>query len=135
MKSVREIQFPHERRKIMSKFFLLSSVIVLNVLGHVFLKAGMNKIGGISPSQLLSNFAKVFSTPFVISGLFCYVFSVGMYMVVLSEAHLSYAHSLLTSSAYIFIILVSWQIFKEPFSTLKWLRILLIFAGVILIGK
>jgi len=119
----------------MSKLLLLSSVIVLNVLGHVFLKAGMNKIGGISPVQLLSNFTKVFSTPFVILGLFCYVFSVGMYMVVLSKTHLSYAYPLLTSLAYIFIILVSWQIFKEPFSTLKWLGILLIFVGVILIGR
>lgn len=119
----------------MSHFILLLVVIILNVLGHVFLKAGMNKIGGISPAQLLSDFTKVFSTPFIILGLLSYALSVAMYMVVLSRAHLSYAYPLLNGLAYALIILISWQIFREPFSTIKWIGIFLILLGVILVGK
>jgi len=119
----------------MSQFILLSVVIVLNVLGHVFLKAGMNRIGGISPLQLLSDFSKVFSTPYIIFGLLSYVLSVAMYMVVLSRAHLSYAYPLLNGLAYALIILISWQVFREPFSTIKWIGIFLILLGVVLVGK
>lgn len=119
----------------MSQFLLLSLVIILNVCGHVFLKAGMNKIGGISPAQLIVDFSKVFSTPFIILGLLSYVLSVAMYMVVLSRAYLSYAYPLLNGLAYALIILISWQIFREPFSTIKWIGIFLILLGVILVGK
>jgi len=119
----------------MSQFLLLSLVIALNVCGHVFLKAGMNKIGAISPVALLSDFTKIFSSPFIFLGLISYVASVAMYMVVLSKTHLSYAYPVLNSTAFVLIVLISWQIFREPFTTLKWLGIIMIFVGVLLIGK
>lgn len=119
----------------MAQFVLLGLVILLNVFGHVFLKAGMNKIGVISPGALLSDFTKIFSTPFIFLGLISYVVSVAMYMVVLSKTHLSYAYPVLNSMAFVLIVLISWQIFREPFTTLKWLGIIMIFAGVLLIGK
>ena len=119
----------------MSQFFLLSLVIVLNVCGHVFLKAGMNKIGAISPSVFFNQFSKIISTPFIFLGLVAYVASVAMYMVVLSKTHLSYAYPVLNSMAFVLIVLFSWQIFREPFSTFKWIGIALIFVGVLLIGK
>ncbi len=119
----------------MSQLFLLSLVIILNVLGHVFLKAGMNKIGAISPASLFNDFQKIFSTPFIFLGLISYVASVAMYLVVLSKTHLSYAYPVLNSTAFVLIVLISWQIFREPFTTLKWLGIVLIFVGVFLIGR
>ncbi|KPL04028.1 MAG: hypothetical protein AMJ90_02315 [candidate division Zixibacteria bacterium SM23_73_2] len=119
----------------MSQLVLLSAVIVLNVLGHVLLKAGMNRIGGISPFQLLTDFTRVFSTPYIILGLLSYVLSVAMYLVVLSRAHLSYAYPLLTGLAYALIIIISWQVFREPFTTIKWIGIFLILLGVVLVGK
>jgi multidrug transporter EmrE-like cation transporter len=119
----------------MSQFILLSLVIILNVCGHVFLKAGMNKIGVISPASLLNDFQKIFSTPFIFLGLISYVASVAMYLVVLSKTHLSYAYPVLNSTAFVLIVLISWQIFREPFSAFKWMGIILIFVGVFLIGK
>lgn len=119
----------------MSQYFLLSLVIILNVFGHVFLKAGMNKIGVISPASLLNDFQKIFSTPFIFLGLISYVASVAMYLVVLSKTHLSYAYPVLNSTAFVLIVLISWQVFREPFSTFKWMGIILIFMGVFLIGK
>jgi multidrug transporter EmrE-like cation transporter len=95
----------------------------------------MNKIGVISPASLLTDFPEIFSTPFILVGLFSYVASVAMYLVVLSKTHLSYAYPVLNSTAFVLIVLISWQVFREPFSTSKWAGIILIFFGVFLIGK
>lgn len=119
----------------MSQFLLLSLVIILNVCGHVFLKAGMNKIGVISPASLLNDFPRIFSTPFIFVGLVSYVASVAIYLVVLSKTHLSLAYPVLNSTAFVLIVLISWQVFREPFSTFKWLGVILIFLGVFLIGR
>ena len=114
---------------------MMFSAIVLNVCGHLFLKAGMNKIGVISVDQLLVSFTKIFSTPFVILGLVSYVSSVAMYMVVLSRIDVSYAYPLMMGLGYVLIVLFSWQIFAEPFSTFKWIGIALILVGVSLLGR
>lgn len=118
----------------MSQWFLILSAIILNVCGHLFLKAGMNKIGTISLDQLLFSFSKIFSTPFVLLGLLSYVSSVAMYMVVLSRVDISYAYPLMMVG-YVLIVLFSWQIFGEPFSSFKWIGIALILVGVFLLGK
>ena len=119
----------------MPQWILILSAVILNVCGHLFLKAGMNKIGAISLDQLLFSFAKIFSTPFVLLGLLSYVSSVAMYMVVLSKVDVSYAYPLMMGVGYILIVLFSWQIFAEPFSSFKWMGIALILVGVFLLGK
>jgi multidrug transporter EmrE-like cation transporter len=105
------------------------------VCGHIFLKAGMNKIGAIDPLLLILNFKKVFLTPFVLLGISSYVASVALYMVVLSRTYLSFAYPLMMSTGYVLIVLFSWQVFKEPFTFYKWVGMGLILVGVLLIGK
>jgi multidrug transporter EmrE-like cation transporter len=124
-----------EGEHIMSGMILIFCAIILNVCGHLFLKAGMNKIGAISVDQLLVSFSKIFTTPYVILGLLSYVSSVAMYMVVLSRVDISYAYPLMMGLGYVLIVLFSWQIFAEPFSTFKWIGIVLILIGVSLLGK
>jgi len=119
----------------MSQWILILSAIFLNVCGHLFLKAGMNKIGAISLDHLFLSFTRIFSTPFVLLGLFSYVSSVAMYMVVLSRVDISYAYPLMMGLGYSMIVLFSWQIFGEPFSSFKWIGIALILIGVFLLGK
>jgi multidrug transporter EmrE-like cation transporter len=120
---------------VMSVLILMFSAIVLNVCGHLFLKAGMNRVGAISLDQLVVSFGNIFSTPFVILGLLSYVSSVAMYMVVLSRVDISYAYPLMMGLGYVLIVLFSWQIFAEPFSACKWIGIFLILIGVSLLGK
>lgn len=119
----------------MSSTILMIFAIILNVCGHLFLKAGMNRIGAISINQLVGNFTVIFTTPFVILGLLSYVSSVAMYMVVLSKVNVSYAYPLMMGLGYVLIVLFSWQIFAEPFSFFKWIGIVLILVGVFLLGK
>lgn len=109
-------------------------VVAFNVMGHVFLKAGMNQVGSITPSALLANFSKIFGNLSVLVGLFCYVSSVSGYLVLLSKTDISVAYPIVTSLAYGGIIIISLLIFREPFSTIKWLGLALILVGVILVG-
>lgn len=120
----------------MFQWVIIFLAILLNVCGHIFLKAGMNKIGAIDPLLLIVNFKKVFfTTPFVLLGISSYVASVALYMVVLSRTYLSFAYPLMMSTGYVLIVFFSWQVFKEPFNFYKWVGMGLILIGVILIGK
>jgi multidrug transporter EmrE-like cation transporter len=118
----------------MTRYLLMLFVVGFNVCGHVFLKAGMNQLGAISAGSLITNFPRVFSNAAVLIGLFCYVTSVGGYMVLLSRIDISVAYPVVTSLAYGAIILVSFFIFREPFSLIKWLGLVLILGGVLLVG-
>ena len=53
----------------------------------------------------------------------------------LSKVDVSYAYPLMMGVGYSMIVLFSWQIFGEPFSSFKWTGIALILAGVFLLGK
>ncbi|HEX9912272.1 MAG TPA: SMR family transporter [candidate division Zixibacteria bacterium] len=120
----------------MLQWVIIFLAILLNVCGHIFLKAGMNKIGLINPLLLISDFKKVFfTTPFVLLGISSYVASVALYMVVLSRTYLSFAYPLMMSTGYVLIVFFSWQVFKEPFNFYKWVGMGLILIGVLLIGK
>jgi multidrug transporter EmrE-like cation transporter len=118
----------------MAAFLLMLFVVVFNVLGHVFLKAGMNQIGGITAGALLTSFGKIFGNIKVLFGLFCYVTSVSGYLVLLSKSNISVAYPIVTSLAYAGIILISLLVFKEPFSTVKWAGLAFILAGVVMVS-
>lgn len=118
----------------MASVLLMVFVVAFNVCGHAFLKAGMNQIGAIAPGALVTNFPKIFSNISVLVGLFCYVSSVGGYMVLLSKIDISIAYPIVTSLAYGAIVLISLLIFKEPFSAMKWVGLALILGGVLLVG-
>jgi small multidrug resistance pump len=115
-------------------FVLMSSVVALNVCGHVFLKVGMNQVGPIGARALPAFALAAISNPYVIIGLAGYVSSVTGYVIVLSKTHLSVAYPILMSSGYALVVLVSFLWLKEPFGFLKWLGIIAIFAGVILVS-
>jgi multidrug transporter EmrE-like cation transporter len=117
-----------------TQILLMLFVVAFNVMGHVFLKAGMNQIGGITPGALVTNFARIFGNPSVLFGLFCYVTSVSGYLVLLSKSDISVAYPIVTSLAYGGIIIISLLVFREPFSAIKWVGLALILGGVILVG-
>jgi multidrug transporter EmrE-like cation transporter len=55
-------------------------------------------------------------------------------MVLLSKIDISVAYPVVTSLAYGAIVLVSFFIFREPFSAIKWVGLGLILVGVLLVG-
>jgi multidrug transporter EmrE-like cation transporter len=113
---------------------LMIFVIALNVCGHVFLKVGMNQVGQVGSKPFLQFALSALANPFVILGLAGYVSSVTGYIIVLSKTQLSVAYPILMSSGYALVVLISFLWLREPFSTLKWIGIVAIFAGVVLVS-
>ncbi len=113
---------------------LMVFVVALNVCGHVFLKVGMNQVGDFAGRSLGQFATASLTNKYVMLGLAGYVSSVTGYIVVLSRTHLSVAYPILMSTGYALVVLTSFLFLKEPFGTLKWIGIVLIMFGVILIG-
>jgi small multidrug resistance pump len=109
-------------------------VVGLNVCGHVFLKVGMNQVGGYDQKPIMQFAVSAISNPFVLIGLAGYVSSVAGYIAVLSKTQLSIAYPILMSTGYAIVVLISFLWLKEPFNLLKWIGIVLIFMGVVLVS-
>lgn len=121
--------------KIILSLVLLS--VILNVIGQILFKAGMNQIGNFSFSftnlcpigfKLLTNLA-------LMSGLFIYVISTAVWFLVLSRSDVSFAYPLL-SIGYIFNSIAAYYFLHEhAFSPMRFIGTLTIMLGVILICK
>lgn len=118
----------------MNLVVLMIFVVALNVCGHVFLKVGMNQVGELAGRSIGEFALSSIANKYVILGLGGYVSSVGGYIVVLSKTHLSVAYPILMSTGYALVVLASFLFLKEPFGTIKWVGLVLIMLGVILIG-
>jgi multidrug transporter EmrE-like cation transporter len=109
-------------------------VVALNVCGHVFLKVGMNQVGQVGSKPFMQFALSALANPYVLLGLAGYVSSVAGYIIVLSKTHLSVAYPILMSSGYALVVLISFLWLREPFTAIKWVGILAIFAGVVLVS-
>ena len=108
-------------------------LIILNVIlltsGQVLWKIGLAREGGLS----LDNMIRVALSPFILAGLALYVVATVIWFIVLSRAELSYAYPL-QSMAYIIGVIAAWLIFKEVVPLTRWIGVLVIIAGVILVS-
>jgi len=105
--------------------------------GNLLLKAGMLKIGGItlSKSNLIDELFRVFTNPLIIIGLTGYVIGFVLWLRVLSTTDVSRAYPALVSSSIILVLIGSTIIFKESFSILKLIGVLVIIFGIFLVFK
>ncbi|MFC4769329.1 EamA family transporter [Effusibacillus consociatus] len=112
----------------MNYVFLLSNIVLL-VAGQVFFKIGLDRIGGVS----VSNLWKAALQPYVILGLFLYVAATGLWFIVLSRMSLSVAYPL-QSLAYVLGVLIAWSLFGEMVPPIRWIGVLVILVGVALVA-
>lgn len=115
---------------------ILASVLV-GVLGQLFLKAGVAKLGAIG-AETLANLPQfvgtVVTNPQIILGLAFYGLGAAMWIVVLSRVDLSVAYPML-GLGYVFVLLTSWLVFGEAVTPLRWLGALMIVVGVVLVAR
>ncbi len=115
---------------------ILASVLV-GVLGQLFLKAGVAKLGTIG-AETLAHLPQLLGTiatnPLIIVGLACYGLGAAMWIVVLSRVELSMAYPML-GLGYVFVLLTSWLVFGEAVTPLRWAGALMIVAGVVLVAR
>ena len=111
--------------------------VLIGVIGQILLKKGMLAVGQFdfaAADQLLPQFIKAFLNPYVFMGFVFYFLSSLFWMVVLSKVELSVAYPLL-SLGYVFVLLASWFLFREPVSLIRWLGVLVIICGVTLVSR
>lgn len=111
--------------------------IGIAVGGQILLKMGMNKIGEVSINSIGSLgqlFINIFKSPIVMIGLFCYVISAAIWLVVLSAVDLSFAYPFI-GLTYVLILVVSKFILKEDVNPIRWIGAGIITIGVIVVSR
>ena len=111
--------------------------IGIAVGGQILLKLGMNKIGPInvgSGSSLGHFFTGIFRSPMVLVGLFLYMISAAIWLVVISAVDLSFAYPFI-GLTYVLILFVSKFLLKEEVTPIRWVGAAIITIGVIVISR
>ena len=120
-----------------SLLLIIIASVSLGVVGQVCLKVGMNQVGAIDAGSLarpVETFVRVFSIPLVWLGLGCYGVSALLWLVILSRLDLSYAY-LMLASMYVLIPLVSWLFLGERVPPLRWLGMVVVVLGVVIVAR
>ncbi len=117
-------------------FSLILAGVLLNAVAQLCLKAGTNAVGELKYSQstLISTVLRVAFEPYILCGLTCYVFSVGIWIVALSKVEVSVAYPML-SIGYVVNALAAAYLFGEILTDLKIVGILSIILGVYLVAR
>lgn len=111
--------------------------ISIAVGGQILLKIGMNRIGNIainSMSSLGHLFLGVLKSPIVLVGLFLYVISAAIWLVVISAVDLSFAYPFI-GLTYVLILIVSKFVLKENVNPIRWVGAAIITIGVVVISR
>jgi multidrug transporter EmrE-like cation transporter len=111
-------------------FVLLFIAVMLGVAGQFLFKTGLNKMGG--EVELSIHIARLFFTPYIASGLFCYVLSTFIWLAALSRVPLSFAYPML-STGYLIIYFISVMFLGEKYTHAKMAANLLIIMGITLL--
>ena len=118
--------------KIVLSLVILS--VVLNAVGQLLFKTGMNQIGlfVFSPTNLYHLGFKLLTNTAIMTGLLIYVISTIVWFLVLSRADLSFAYPLI-SIGYIFSAISAYYFLNEPLSLMRILGTFVIIIGVVMI--
>lgn len=116
-------------------YIVLTVAIVLNALANIFMKVGMNKVGGLGDGSILEWFITMITNPFVFLGLSCFGIALVAYNYVLSQLNLSIAYPLMTSIGYCIVIVVSWLFLQEKIVPIQIAGFSLIIAGVWMVAR
>jgi len=111
--------------------------ISIAVGGQLLLKVGINRIGVVDFSgtvALKQLFFGVIKSPMVISGLFMYVISAAIWLIVLSTVDLSFAYPFI-GFTYVMILILSKFVLKEDVNPIRWIGTIIITVGVVLISR
>jgi drug/metabolite transporter (DMT)-like permease len=110
--------------------------VLLNACAQLAIKLGMMRVGPVdlSTRRPIELAMAVLLNAWVLTGLACYVLSVGLWMVVLSRVEVSFAYPFL-SLGYVVTAAVAYFYFGENVSTMRISGIGLICVGVAMIAR
>jgi multidrug transporter EmrE-like cation transporter len=110
--------------------------VLLNAVAQLALKAGMTRVGqfDFALANVVPIGWQVGTNPFVALGLFCYVVSVAVWLLVLSRVEVSLAYPML-SIGYVVNALIAWWFMGESLTATKIAGIAVICVGVWLLSR
>jgi multidrug transporter EmrE-like cation transporter len=110
--------------------------VLLNAAAQLCLKEGMRRIGHFDFvwSNVLPIGIQVAGNIFILAGLFLYVVSVAVWILVLSRVEVSFAYPLL-SVGYIVNAVAGYYLFQENLSLPRVTGILIIIVGVFFVTR
>jgi multidrug transporter EmrE-like cation transporter len=117
-------------------FLLILLGVFLNAAAQLLLKAGMNQIGHFefTLANVLPVSFKVMANPPIVLGIFFYLISVVVWLLVLSRAQVSYAYPML-SIGYIVSAVAAYYFFGESLTVMRVAGIIVIMVGVYMISR
>jgi multidrug transporter EmrE-like cation transporter len=115
-------------------FLLIGLVVAFAITGQVLMKRGMGQIGIITLEHA-AKILQIATNGSVLAGLFLMGVGALIWLIVLSQADLSYALPLFGGLAYLLIPLISWLFLGEPITLVRWLGISLIAGGMYLASR
>src|SRR6516165_4356678 len=129
---------PH-RRLHFKTYLLILVMIVAGPFGNLMLAKGMKNIGKVtarisSPGELLHVFVTILSSGTIWLGIASLLTFFVAYMLVLSWADYSYVQPA-SSFSYAVVAILSYWLLGEIVTPLRWLGILVICIGVLIVGR
>jgi multidrug transporter EmrE-like cation transporter len=117
-------------------YLLILFGVLLNASAQLLLKAGMNQIGHFefSLANVVPIGVKVMLNLPIMTGLFAYVVSVGVWLLVLSRVPVSFAYPML-SIGYVVNAIAAYYLFGENLSIIRIMGISIIIFGVYLVSR
>src|SRR3989344_1867393 len=107
------------------RYLLLTSSMLLAIIGQFFLKSGV-LLSNLTPN--VQSIVQTIISPFVLIGFLAYGTSSIIWLFVLQKFPLSVAYPAL-SLTYIAIVVISFYVLKEPLTSPKIFGVFLIIAG------
>ena len=111
-------------------------VPLIATLGQLLLKIGMEQVGPVNRSDLSKPVAlllEVFGNPLIVGAIPLYVGGFLIWLIVLSRLDLSFAYPFL-ALAYVLVPIVSWAVIGEHIPVMRWVGIVVVCVGVVLVG-
>jgi drug/metabolite transporter (DMT)-like permease len=113
----------------------ISTSMILGAVGQIFIKKGLNALGGLDfSSGIVTTYLKIFLSPLVIIGICIYFVGVFFWLYGLSKVELSFAFPFVSVS-YVLVFLLSWFFLGESIPVLRWIGLVTICCGVLLVGR
>jgi len=122
---------------LLSSVLLILLSISIAVGGQLLLKIGIDRIGinGFGSMKSLTGlFSGIIRSPMVLTGLFLYLISAAIWLVVLSTVDLSFAYPFI-GLTYVMVLVLSRFILKEEVNPIRWVGAFIITVGVVVISR
>jgi multidrug transporter EmrE-like cation transporter len=109
---------------------VLVLAVVLNAVGNVLIKVGMNQVGPLALDRPVETLAAVFLNPGVVAGISFFVVALAGYSYTLSRLNLSTAYPIMSSLSFMAVLLISALFLQEKVQILQLAGCAVILLGV-----